>query len=77
MAVLCRLEPGLDAEVLTSVVAAVAGSARSLVQLERRLGSGGCLRTGQAGGRRLFELAGMLVAAGATRVQIPVCSACG
>jgi hypothetical protein len=71
------VEPALDTEVLARVATTVAPSTRSLVQLERCLGSGGCLLTGQAGGRRLFELARTLVAAGATRVQIPVCAACG
>jgi len=59
------------------VVHTVCSSTRSLVQLERRLGNGACLAAGQAGGRRLSELAGALVGAGATRVQIPACAACG
>jgi len=59
------------------VVRAVASSTGSLVQLERRLGDGVCLASGQAGGRRLFELAGALVDAGARRVQIPACAVCG
>jgi hypothetical protein len=62
--------------VLGRVVTAVAPSARSLVQLERRLGTGVCLTTGQAGGRRLFELASALVDVGATRVQVPSCAGC-
>jgi hypothetical protein len=63
--------------VLARVVGSVAPSSRSLVQLERRLGDGACLASGQAGGRRLFELAGALVDAGARRVRIPACAACG
>jgi len=63
--------------VLDRVVGSVAPSSRSLVQLERRLGTGACLTTGQAGGRQLFELAGALIDAGARRVRLPVCAACG
>jgi hypothetical protein len=72
-----RLEPTLGAAVLARVVGTVASSPRSLVQLERRLGDGACLASGQAGGRRLLELAGALVEAGAASVRIPACAACG
>jgi hypothetical protein len=72
-----RLEPTLDAAVLARVVGSVASSTRSLVQLERRLGDGACLASGQAGGRRLLQLASALVQAGATSVRMPVCAACG
>jgi hypothetical protein len=58
-------------------VGSVAPSSRSLVQLERRLGTGACLAGGQAGGRRLFELAGALIDVGARCVRLPVCAACG
>jgi len=75
--VLHRLEPTLGAAVLARVVTTVASSTRSLVQLERRLGDGACLASGQAGGRWPPELAGALVEVGATSVRIPVCAACG
>ncbi len=78
LAILAQLEPAIDAGVLATVVAAVAPSTRSLVQLERRLGgTGACLAGGQAGGRLLFELASALVAAGARRVRVPCCAGCG
>ena len=59
------------------MVRAVASSTGSLVQLERRLGNGACLASGQAGGRRLFELASALVDAGAVGVRVPACAGCG
>ncbi len=78
LAVLARLEPAIGVGVLARVVASVAPSSRSLVQLERRLGgTGACLAGGQAGGRLLFELASALAAAGARRVRVPCCARCG
>ncbi len=78
LAILTQLEPAIDAGVLATLVAAVAPSTRSLVQLERQLGgTGACLAGGQAGGRLLFELASALVAVGARRVRVPTCATCG
>jgi hypothetical protein len=78
LAILARLEPAIDVGVLATVVAAVAPSTRSLVQLERQLGAtGACLVGGQAGGRLLFELASALAAVGAARVRVPCCVTCG